>query len=209
MRRQKLGDLLVAAGVLTGEQLATALREQERWGGRLGQILVAKSFVTEEVLVRALSSQLRVDVAVLGGRRIPAEVLRLVPADLAREHVVIPIGREASILDLAMANPLDLGITDELRIRTRLNVRAFIAGDQEIRDAIRLHYGATIPLQVERARPAVSVETVETPEVTRLQERVTRLEGLLGRNEDVLRKVLRLLVDKDVASRDEILTAIR
>jgi len=207
MRRQRLGDLLVTAGVLTGEQLATALREQERLGGRLGQILVAKSFVTEEVLVRALSSQLRIDVAVLGGLRIPAEVLRLVPADLAREHVVIPFGRQSSFLDLAMANPLDLGITDELRIRTRLNVRPFIAGDQEIRDAIRLHYGATIPLQVERV--ALPAAPVESADVTRLQERVTRLEGLLGRNEDVLRKVLRLLVDKDVASRDEILTALR
>jgi hypothetical protein len=217
MRRQRLGDILVQAGVIRREQVDLALREQERWGGPLGQILVAKNFITEDLLVEALSSQLDIAIAQLGGVRIAKEVLSLVPPELANEHCIIPFRRDGSFLDLAMANPLNLGITDEIRIRTRLNVRPFIAGSGAITAALRLNYGTSIPMHIiggdRRAGGAVQIREPALPvnpaEVTRLQERVSRLEGLLGRNEDIMRKLMRLLIDKDVASRDEILAAIR
>jgi hypothetical protein len=116
-----------------------------------------------------------------------------------------------------MANPLNLGITDELRIRTKLNIRPFIAGASIIQDALKLNYGTSLPLEVMPAKrrelPPRAVEikdpTITAAEFTRLQERVQKLEALVSRNEDIMRKLMRLLIDKSVTSRDEIMAAIR
>jgi type IV pilus assembly protein PilB len=215
MARQRLGEILVAAGVLRPEQVESALREQQRWGGPLGQILVSKNYISEDALVAALSRQLTIPIADLAGARIPKEVLALVPYELASDNHVLPFRLDGRFLDLAMANPLNLGITDELRIRTKLNIRPFIAGASVIQNALRLNYGTSLPLELVRsraaaARPAGAREPgISTAEFTRLQERVQRLEGLLGRNEDIIRKLMRLLIDKSVTSRDEIMAAIR
>jgi len=216
MVRQRLGEILVAAGVLRTEQVQAALKEQQRWGGQLGQILVNKNYITEDALVVALSRQLNIPIADLRGARIPKEVVGLVPFELANDNHILAFRRDGRILDLAMANPLNLGITDELRIRTKLNIRPFIAGTSAIQNALRLNYGASMPVEVvgarsvaERRAVATHDPTVSVAEFTRLQERVQRLEGLLGRNEDIIRKLMRLLIDKSVTSRDEIMAAIR
>lgn len=214
MARQRLGEILVAAGVLRPEQVESALREQQRWGGPLGQILVSKNYISEDALVSALSRQLSIPIADLKGARIPRDVVGLVPYELASDNHILPFRREGSFLDLAMANPLNLGITDELRIRTKLNIRPFIAGASAIQNALRLNYGASLPVEVvSRQGPRRAVEikdpTITAAEFTRLQERVQRLEGLLSRNEDIIRKLMRLLIDKSVTSRDEIMAAIR
>lgn len=214
MARQRLGEILVAAGLLRAEQVESALREQQRWGGPLGQILVSKNYISEDALVAALSRQLNIPIAELNGVRIPKDVISLVPFDLANDNHILPFRRDGRFLDLAMANPLNLGITDELRIRTKLNIRPFISGASVIQNALRLNYGASMPveLMVKERRPERAVEVRETiaaAEFTRLQERVQRLEGLLGRNEDIIRKLMRLLIDKSVTSRDEIMAAIK
>lgn len=215
MARQRLGEILVAAGALRPEQVESALREQQRWGGQLGQILVSKNYITEDALVVALSRQLNIPIADLKGARVPKDVVALVPFELAHDNHILPFRRDGRFLDLAMANPLNLGITDELRIRTKLNIRPFIAGTSAVQNALRLNYGASIPVEVMRGRrlPERPVEvkdpSITAAEFTRLQERVQRLEGLLGRNEDIIRKLMRLLIDKNVTSRDEIMSAIR
>jgi hypothetical protein len=216
MVRQRLGEILVAAGALKPEQVQAALAEQQRWGGPLGQILVNKNYITEDALVVALSRQLNIPIADVRGARIPKDVVALVPFELANDNHILPFRRDGRMLDLAMANPLNLGITDELRIRTKLNIRPFIAGTSAITNALRLAYGTSLPVEVVAARGsgerrAVEVRdpSISAAEFTRLQERVQRLEGLLSRNEDIIRKLMRLLIDKSVTSRDEILAAIR
>lgn len=213
MARQRLGEILVAAGLLRPEQVELALREQQRWGGPLGQILVAKNFISEDALVNALSRQLNIPIADLQGVRIPRDVMALVPQDLANDNQILPFRREGRFLDLAMANPLNLGITDEIRIRTKLNIRPYIAGASVIQNALRLNFGTSFAVEVMKPARAVAVEvrdpTISSAEFTRLQERVSRLEGLLARNEDIIRKLMRLLIDKDVTTRDEIMAAIR
>jgi hypothetical protein len=217
MVRQRLGEILVAAGVLRPEQVQSALAEQQRWGGPLGQILVNKNYITEDALVVALSRQLNIPIADVRGARIPKDVVALVPFELANDNHILPFRKEGRMLDLAMANPLNLGITDELRIRTKLNIRPFIAGTSAIQNALRLAYGASLPVELvgnargsgERRAVEVRDPSISPAEFSRLQERVQRLEGLLGRNEDIIRKLMRLLIDKSVTSRDEIMAAIR
>jgi hypothetical protein len=239
MARKRIGEILVQAGVLEDEGLKTALVEQRRWGGPLGRILVDMNLITEQALVDALSQQLNFPKVDLDAIAIAEEVVALVPGELAAHHRMMPFKREGKFLDVAMSEPTNLGIIDELRIRTQLNVRPYLAGPTMIERAITRFYGevhfdqrgrpATIPppagrgpntgrhaaLPVEqpattqrilpRHQPGAASTHSRDQEIRALQERISQLEALVSRDEDVLRKVLGLLVDKGVATREEIL----
>jgi type IV pilus assembly protein PilB len=218
MARKKIGEILIAAGVLDEARLRAALIEQQRWGGPLGRMLVDLKLIDEPTLVDALSRQLSVPAVDLDAIEVPRAVLDLVPADLAEHHGIVPIAQPMKFLDIAMADPSNLGIVDELQIRTKLNVRPHLAGPKAIERAIARYYGRGVTAfrrATASAQPHKALE-IETPrdlerdaEITALQQRVSRLEALVARDEDVLRKVLALLVDKGVASRDEIVERLK
>ncbi len=253
MARRKLGEILIQAGVLDDAALRAALGEQRRWGGHLGRILVDMNLVSEEVLVQALSQQLNFPVVNLEHRGVHPDVLELVPADLAEQFGVMPFNREGKFLDVAMIDPTNLGITDELRIRTQLNVRPYLAGPKAMEKALARFYGKgtagfashtydprflsspELPANMQMVdlggktpapavtpgggptvapgpalTPQVNLRTAEqAAEVRALQERISRLEALVARDEEVLRKLLGLLVEKGIATRDEILERLK
>src|SRR5690606_37112060 len=75
---------------------------------------------------------------------ISEEVITLVPGELAAHHRMMPFKRESKFLDVAMSEPTNLGIIDELRIRTQLNVRPYLAGPKMIERAITRFYGEVL-----------------------------------------------------------------
>ena len=120
-KRLKLGEMLVAKGLITEAQLASALGEQRRWGKRLGMTLVLMGYLEEETLIRTLAAQLKLPVARIRGKRVNAEVVELVPVELAEKHRCLPLfvkdqggSRE---LFLAMEDPSDLDAQGELGFR--------------------------------------------------------------------------------------------
>jgi hypothetical protein len=146
MARKKLGEILIQAGVIDENKLRSALAEQARWGGPLGRILVDMRIISEEALVQALSHQLNFPAVKIDDRKIPPQALELVPVELCEQHSLIPFALSGKFLDVAMADPTNLGIIDELRIRTRLNVRAYLAGPKSIERAIAMNYrGQAMP----------------------------------------------------------------
>jgi len=146
MARKKLGEILIQAGVIDENSLRSALTEQARWGGPLGRILVDMHIISEEALVQALSHQLNFPAVKIDERKIPQQALDLVPVELCEQHGMIPFALSGKFLDVAMADPTNLGIIDELRIRTRLNVRAYLAGPKSIERAIAMNYrGQALP----------------------------------------------------------------
>ncbi|MBI5479802.1 MAG: hypothetical protein HY906_13140 [Deltaproteobacteria bacterium] len=146
MARKKLGEILIQAGVIDEAKLRSALAEQARWGGPLGRILVDMRIITEEALVQALSHQLNFPAVKIDEKKIPPQALELVPVELCEQHGMIPFSLSGKFLDVAMADPTNLGIIDELRIRTRLNVRAYLAGPKSIERAIAMNYrGQAMP----------------------------------------------------------------
>ncbi len=218
MSRKRLGEILIDANIINQQQLKHALAEQQRWGGQLGKILIDQGVVDEGLLVRALSKQLNIPIVALDSVSIPADVLATISVELSEQHGIIPFHRELSFLDVAMSDPMNLGILDELQIRTRLNVRPHLAGASQIRRAIRRSYRSDmeiddidvdfedIPLAGSHSEDALVVRDAE---ITALQRRLSTLEALVKRDEDVIRKVLGLLVSKNVATREEILDAIK
>lgn len=247
--------MLVEAGVITETNLRAALHEQRRWGGTLGRQLVEMKLISEAELVRVLSMQLNMPSVDLETIEIPDSVLDLVPADVAAEHNIIPFATKMKFLDVAMGDPTNLGILDELRIRTQLNIHPYLAGPRSIERAIAKFYGkgfgighrrdiripieggdvmdapAPIPTSLReglRTRPRQTASALAPPppigiaavtaplggsmrdaEIEALQDRISRLEALVARDEEVLRKVLALLVEKRIATREEILERIK
>ncbi len=309
MARRRLGEILLEAGLIDEATLRAALTEQRRFGGHLGRVLVEMKKVLEEDLVAALSRQLAVPVIDLDHLEVPQAVIDLVPVDMAETYGLIPFAQPMKFLDVAMGDPTNQTAIDELRVRTQLNIRTYLAGPKAMERALFRYYGrgmaqtiggrrvrsnvdlettaetdgdmelvggydldvgARTPARVTgraagsspsvarmpvpaapgasqappasggtypppssaatTSPPAVS-RTMTPPAVTRtdlvppgpaaptrtptmselqaLHERIANLEALLRRDEDVLKKLMALLIEKGVATREEIIAKLR
>ncbi|MBI2218286.1 MAG: Flp pilus assembly complex ATPase component TadA [Candidatus Rokubacteria bacterium] len=136
---RRLGDLLLAEGIVTPEQLGQAVAEQVRSDDKLGAVLVRLGLLTEEQLLQFLSRQYRVPLVEIPDQ-IPPDLLKLVPAAIARKYDVIPVSRAAASLTLAMADPTNLSALDEVSFRTGLRVAPALAASSAIRKQIEECY---------------------------------------------------------------------
>ena len=143
-QRLKLGEIMLRAGAIDEMQLVSALAEQQKWGSRLGLVLVRLGFATEQEIVQAVASQLGVPVATLDGKKIPEEVLDLVPYDYADAHTCLPLFMKeeegVETLYLATDDPSNLDVLDDLGFRTGLRVKAVVVATSEISSAIDRFY---------------------------------------------------------------------
>jgi type IV pilus assembly protein PilB len=155
--KKRLGELLLEAGVIDEAMLQSALGHQRRWGGRLGQALLDLKLVSEAVIVEALSRKSGIEVARLNDLEPYAleQATKLVPREFAQRNNVFPMAADTSSITVAMSDPTNLALTDELRFRTGRRVKVCIGGDREIAEAIRSHYSqdyqapASIALDIE------------------------------------------------------------
>ena len=149
--RKRLGELLIEAGLIDEAMLQSALGHQRRWGGRIGGALLDLKLTTEANIVEALGRKLGFPVARLTGLDpAPLEAaLKLVSKDFATRHGLFPMAADHTSLTVAMSDPTNLAISDELRFRTNRRIKVHIGGDREIAEAIRTHYpsGETQPLE--------------------------------------------------------------
>ncbi len=143
MRREKLrlGDLLISAGIINEEQLARVLQEQKKANRPVGEILVALGLTTEEIILRTLESQLGMPYIDLGRYMIDKKVIGIIPQDLARRHLVMPLFKIGSTLTVAMANPLNVPVIDEIRDRTHCEIGVAVSNRTAIQEAIDKYYG--------------------------------------------------------------------
>jgi type IV pilus assembly protein PilB len=139
-RRGRLGDVLVAEGLISANQLHEALREHRRSKDRLGKVLTRRGFVSEEQLVDVLSKEHGLPSVAVEQHTVPADVLALVPVHIARKYDVLPLKRVDSGLTLAMADPSNVVAMDEIAAMTRLTVMPVVAPAKSIRAAIERHY---------------------------------------------------------------------
>jgi type IV pilus assembly protein PilB len=141
MARKKMGQLLVAAGLITEDQLVEALDSQKQTKRRhLGKVLVEMGLAQEEDICRALATQLNLPFVTLSELEIPRQVVELLARKQAESKCILAVGRQERRLRLAMANPLDYGTIDDVKFRTGLEVTVVIASETDIRKAIERHY---------------------------------------------------------------------
>ncbi len=166
MSRTRIGEMLVQLGRLDTMQLQAALAHQRRWGGRLGGAIVHLGFLEEDALLDALGQQLGVPFVEIGDREIPPKVLALVPRKVAQARRVLPLeltveGRRG-VLVVAVDDPGDLGILDELAFVTGLQVRPVLAREVDLDRALE-RYLAIPPRKREHAGFASRPDAIDLP----------------------------------------------
>ncbi len=136
----RLGEILVKSGLIDTETLVKALEIQKSQQRRLGQVLVDMGVADQVVIAKTLSKQLKIPYGRLQNVHIPKEVIALVSAQLAENHLVIPLKKEEKGLLVAMADPLDLNALNDLRFFTQLPIDVAVVPEEDILDAIERHY---------------------------------------------------------------------
>ena len=145
-RKKRLGDLLIAAGVITSEQLSQALDKQKQTRQKLGATLMEMDFTTEEEIAQALKEQLGMDFVDLRTVRVPPDVISLIPdSTILKKYTIMPFEfnqEHFGYLRVAMADPMDLVATDDLSIVTNLQIEPVVATASDIMAAIDRYYGS-------------------------------------------------------------------
>jgi hypothetical protein len=163
MPREKLGEILIKAGLLDEMGLQRALNEQQRWGGQLGRYLVELGLISEETLVRALSTQYGLPAVALDPPKLSIAVGRLIPREISERYGLVCFRSDPKkkFLDIAVSDPASLDAIDEVRVATKFNVRPHIAAPSVIDRAMRfVYYGEVDGAEIELT-PASPPQRVE------------------------------------------------
>ena len=139
----RIGDLLVGEDLISQDQLEQALIEQRSSGARLGYVLVKLGFVLEIEITKMLARQYHVPAVDLSRFEVDEKIIKLVPSDVALKHTVLPLKRDGRSLTVAMAEPGNMQIVDDLKFITRCDIVPVIAGEYTLRTAIEKYYEQT------------------------------------------------------------------
>ena len=140
---KSLPDILLEQGAVTAQQLARAQAEAAKTNQPLKRVLIRMGLVTDEIVTGLLAEQLGMAVFDLSGYVIKPEVIQLVPEALARKQTLIPVGLAGGTLTVATDDPLNFFAMDDVRLQTHLDVRAVLASESAILEAIGQYYGAS------------------------------------------------------------------
>ena len=164
----RLGDLLIKEGLITKDQLEKALQEQKASGTRLGYSLVKLGFVQETEITKMLARQFRMPAVDLSRFEVDPKILKMVPADIALKHLVLPLKKEGRVLTVAMADPTNMGVIDDLKFVTRYDIFPVIAGEYTLRTSIDKYY-EQVDAQLDSLLKEMGEES-ETEELELVQE---------------------------------------
>ena len=173
---KSLGRLLLDKGLITDAQLQQSLDEQRYTGKLLGRTLVELGFIKEEEVLKILGIQAGMEFIDLKRIQISKEVIGKVPASIVKIYKVMPVKFEDHTLVVAISDPLNVNIPDDLRFMLGRSVKCVIAREADILDAIQEHYGESgesineLLGEIERKVPGVPIEEEEVTDVVVLQE---------------------------------------
>ena len=136
-RRRKLGEILKRWGLLTDQQLEEAIKIAQGSKQRLGEVLCELGSVSEGDVAKALASQYDLEYIDLDQPdAINKDNLKLLPTDIIRKHLVLPLGKENGKLKVLIHDPIDLETMDSLRFRMNCDIETSLAARGKIKDYI-------------------------------------------------------------------------
>ncbi|MEE3352063.1 MAG: GspE/PulE family protein, partial [Saccharofermentanaceae bacterium] len=150
---KRLGDILIDSGFLSQAELQEALEAQRADTNkkRLGEIIVEKGLLTELDILRAISSQYDLPIIDLQQVDIDQEATKVVTEQYCEENLIIPVAfdgpEDDKKLVVAIYDPLNILVTDDLRFRTGKDIVTLLAPKQQILSAIKMNYGKEVAKQ--------------------------------------------------------------
>lgn len=136
-----IGQKLIDEGLITAEQLESGLREQKKTGDFICTTLLKLGFASEEKLFGVLSRQLGIPYLKLKNVVIDPEVIKKVSAKFTSHYKIIPLELRDNTLLVAMTDPLDVRILDDMRLLLGFEVKGVLVSETEIQEAIHKYYG--------------------------------------------------------------------
>jgi type IV pilus assembly protein PilB len=188
-RSSRLGELLVKGGDISEGQLEEALAEQRQTGQPLGTILLRLNYITEEQLRLALCRQLHIRFLNLDTIIIESSLKDLVSEKFAFKHRVVPLSRIANSLVVAMDDPTQVGVVDDLQRTTRLSIEVVTSTSAAIMRALeRLYHQNAQPGKASKDLDIIGEDPTPGPGIP--------LDGRpVDSADQLVRKLLRVAID--------------
>jgi|BarGraNGADG00212_1021973.scaffolds.fasta_scaffold01714_5 type IV pilus assembly protein PilB len=167
---ERIGDLLVREGLISKDQLDKALQEQRQNGTRVGYNLVKLGFIQEIELTKHLARQYKMPAVDLSKFEVDPKIVKLIPADLAIKNLVLPLKRDGRTLTVAMADPTNFAVIDDLKFITRYDIFPVIAGEFTLRNALdKIYESADVQISA-LLKDIAGMDTEEDLEVVDTQK---------------------------------------
>lgn len=174
--KKKLGEMLLESGLLTEDQLNNAIANQKRANLKLGEFLVREGLLSGSQVVDQIAKQLRVKKYSAEKYPVNLELARVIPADIAQKHQVVPLKKTSHLLTVAMTDPMDINALDAIELYTNTEVETVICTSQEMNQLIGSLYGTYSgiggvleDMQYEKEEEAERAALMEDVEVGSLQ----------------------------------------
>jgi type IV pilus assembly protein PilB len=196
---ERIGDLLFREGLITADQLSKALSEAKATKTRIGYNLVKLGFVPEIEVTKILAKQHKMPAVDLSRFEVDPKIAKMIPNDLAQKNLVVPLKRDGRTLTVAMADPSNLGVLEDLKFITRYDIFPVIAGEYTLRQIIEKIYGATDDQQMASLMDTISEleDLDDDPEVLKEEEEDVNQAALQAQMEDapVVKLINAILTD--------------
>jgi type IV pilus assembly protein PilB len=147
--RRDFTKLLVEKGLITKEQLDEAHTLHADKGGSLSELLIQLGFVDERDLMIFLSTYLSIPPIKILNLKVPQEILKLIPKETAKKYMILPIGKIGNTLTVAVADPMNVLIFEDLERLTGLEINPVISSRSELQEAINNHYKESVTSAIE------------------------------------------------------------
>ncbi len=166
--KKSLGEMLVEEKLITPKQLEKSLTIQQEQGGKLSDILVKEGLVNAETLAIMLSIQLNLPLIDLKRHTIQPKALKLIPEDMARKHILIPLDIVNDSLMVVMADPEDIRTIEDVKAQAKMRVEVSLGVRSDIERAININYRSSgaIEQQMSKLAPTQEEQRVDAPILT-------------------------------------------
>ncbi len=145
----KLGEILVKQGLIRPDQMAKAMEEQKKTGGKLISSILNLNIIKENQILKALEKHYQVPGIDLNTFAIPENVISILSRDVCEKYGIIPVQKAGTSLVVAFSDPSNIFVRDDLRFITRSNIKVVVATESAIGSAIEKYFGANVSKQVE------------------------------------------------------------
>ena len=135
-QQKKLGELLVEWGAVTAKDVTKALEHAKKQNLRIGEALIDLKVCSDTAVYKGLAAQHNMEFIDLEKSSIPPNAVNLVPDDLMRKYLILPLGTENGKLRIAVHDPLDLEMLDILRFRLHKEIRTVLAPRSRIKSVL-------------------------------------------------------------------------
>jgi hypothetical protein len=203
----KLGEILVARGLVTPDQVDDALFSQRQYGGRLGTNLIELGYISDDDLARCLSEQLNVPYARPQAlAAIANEVIAKLPRKVAEKYRIVPLKFQAGELHVAMADPQNFAKLDELSFALNVRLHPYVVTEVSMNYALERYYGVRREVRMRDVTGGVRELQTPAPSPAYRERHITQSLPVFGEASEVSSTVLDDLAA--VMSEDDVAKAI-